>query len=573
MAGSYWELATNPSLMLALRGFLLLVNAAHLRREPLPNFLSLLSRFNNATETQRDYGPDAKPNFVADCQSVVAMRFEEYLPTAAIRAICETVDRRTECVEHADKLVATFRAGTGDYSKWCSDFYEWFEEQHGDLCPKQCSKFMCKPKCAWLAHIAELDEAEAQLIAKEAENEKKRKEVETAELEIKEMTFEHDQLNHKLGVANKHVERVEADLADERTQLEEAVNATAKAEDKATARDVIVADLKKTIAGTEENLTKLGFHLDEVNVRLEGQKREARRFSQVEKEAEKELLVMLGEAENAGDKVTEAEKKLETELAYINKTNVTLLAKRADLEAKQASAEEEVSEAQARYDNLTAIENKTRDQETQLKMEKVMLDDKNRVADEVMTAMAALVKEEKKLATTAYEAKFLRKDLEKKEDLLAEVMAKAEALNGTLNESAATAHTAWVKANETAEKVANLTAEKSELAANLTSFGEELKTAKITAGFAHEALREKQDSEAKQQERVTSEEYSLSRAEDEVTTLTVEETELDEELDGRINATKDAKHAYELAANATAKAKADLQAERDLTEAREPDPK
>ena len=29
--------------------------------------------------------------------------------------------------------------------------------------------------------------------------------VETAELEIKEMTFEHDQLNHKLGVANKHV--------------------------------------------------------------------------------------------------------------------------------------------------------------------------------------------------------------------------------------------------------------------------------------------------------------------------------------------------------------------------------
>jgi chromosome segregation ATPase len=210
------------------------------------------------------------------------------------------------------------------------------------------------------------------------------------------MTFEHDQLNHKLGVANKHVERVEADLTDERTQLEEAVNATAKAEDKATARDVIVADLKKTIAGTEENLTKLGFHLDEVNVRLEGQKREARRFSQVEKEAEKELLVMLGEAENAGDKVTEAEKKLETELAYINTTNVTLLAKRADLEAKQASAEEEVSEAQARFDNLTSLENKTRDQETQLKMEKVMLDDKNRVADEVMTAMAALVKEEKK---------------------------------------------------------------------------------------------------------------------------------------------------------------------------------
>merc|ERR1719379_258132 len=225
---------------------------------------------------------------------------------------------------------------------------------------------------------------------------------------------------------------------------------TSKAEDKATARDVIVADLEKTIAGTEENLTKLGFHLDEVSVREEGQKREARRFTQIEKEDEKELLLMLGEAENAGDKVTEAEKRLETELAEINATNATLRSKRADLEAEQASAEEEVSEAQARYDNLTAIENKTRDQETQLKMEKVMLDDKNRVADEVMTAMAALVKEEKKLATTAYEAKFLRKDLEKKEDLLAEVMAKAEALNGTLNESAATAHTAWVKANETA---------------------------------------------------------------------------------------------------------------------------
>jgi chromosome segregation ATPase len=556
--------------MLALRGLLVLVNAAHLRREPLPNFLSLLSRYNN--ETQKNYGPDAKPAFVADCQTVVAMRFEEYLPTAAIRAMCETVDRRTECVEHADKLVATFRAGTGDYSKWCSDFYEWFEEQHGDLCPKQCSKFMCKPKCAWLAHIAELDEAEAELIAKEAENEEKRKEVETTELEIKEMKFEHDQLNNKLEVANTHVERVEADLADERKKLEEAVNKTSRAEDKATARDVIVADLVKTIKGTEENLTKLGFHLDEVSVRAEGQKREARRFTQIEKESEKELLVMLGEAENAGDKVSDAEKRLETELAEINATNLTLQSKRADLEAKQASAEAEVRDAQERVDRLESLQNKTADEVTELKMEKVMLDDKNRVANEVMTALAALVKEEKKLAGRAFEAKYLRKDLEKREDLLAEVMAKAKALNGTLNESVAAAQVAWAKANDTADEIEAITAEKAELAANLTSFEEKLKTAKITAGFAHEALKEKQDAEGEQQERVTEEEYSLSRAEDEVTTLTVEETELDEDLNARINATKDAKHAYELAANATAKAKADLAAERDLAEAREPAP-
>ena len=59
----------------------------------------------------------------------------------------------------------------------------------------------------------------------------------------------------------------------------------------------------------------------------------------------------------------------------------------------------------------------------------------------------------------------------------------------------------------------------------------------------------------------------------EVTTLTVEETELDEDLNAKLNATKDAKNAYELAANATAKAKADLAAERDLVEAREPEPK
>jgi chromosome segregation ATPase len=556
--------------MLVLRGLLLLVNAAQLRRAPLPNFLSLLSRYNN--ETQKDYGPDAKPNFVADCQTVVAMRFEEYLPTAAIRAMCETVDRRTECVEHADKLVATFRSGTGDYSKWCSDFYDWFAEQHGDLCPKQCSKFMCKPKCAWVAHIAELDEAEADLIAKEAANEEKRKEVETAELEIKEMKFEHAQIIKKLEIANKHVERVEADLADERKSLEEAVNKTTSAEDKATARDVIVADLEKTIAGAEENLTKLGFHLDEVSVREEGQKREARRFTQIEKESEKELLVMLGEAENAGDKVSAAEQRLEAELAEINATNTTLRAERADLEAKQAAAEAAVREAQGRVDELQSRQNKTADEVTQLKMEKVMLDDKNRVADEVMTALAALVQDEKKLADRVYQSKFLRKDLEKREDLLAEVMAKAEALNGTLNESVAKARAAWATANETAETIENITAEKAALAANLTKFGEERKTAKITAGFAHEALKEKQEAEAKQQGRVTEDEYALSRAEDEVTTLTVEEVEFDEELSAKINGTKSAKHAYEVAANATARAKADLAAERDLAEAREPLP-
>merc|ERR1719183_1186786 len=260
--------------------------------------------------------------------------------------------------------------------------------QHGDLCPKQCSKFMCKPKCEWLAHIAELDEADLADERKEAENEEKRKQVETAELEIKEMKFEHDQLNHKLEVANKHVERVEADLADERKKLEEAVNATSAAENKATARDVIVADFVKTITGTEENLTKLGFHLDEVSVRAEGQKREARRFTQIEKEGEKELLLMLGEAENAGDKVSEAEKRLETELAEINATNATLKSKRADLEAKQASAEEEVKEAQTRVDDLESKANKTDEEYTSLKMEEVMLKSKNQVADEVMTALA-----------------------------------------------------------------------------------------------------------------------------------------------------------------------------------------
>merc|ERR1719379_2688697 len=134
---------------------------------------------------------------------------------------------------------------------------------------------------------------------------------------------------------------------------------TSKAEDKATARDVMVADLEKTIAGTEENLTKLGFHLDEVSVRAEGQTREARRFSQVEKEGEKELLLMLGEAESAGDKVSEAEKRLETELAEINATNATLRSKRADLEAKQASAEDAVREAQGRVDSLEELQNKT----------------------------------------------------------------------------------------------------------------------------------------------------------------------------------------------------------------------
>merc|ERR1719379_680238 len=259
---------------------------------------------------------------------------------------------------------------------------------------------------------------------------------------------------------------------------------TSKAEDKATARDVMVADLEKTIAGTEENLTKLGFHLDEVSVRAEGQTREARRFSQVEKEGEKELLLMLGEAENAGDKVSAAEKKLETELAEINATNATLKSKRADLEAKQEAAEKDVKEAQTRVDDLEAKPNKTGDEYTQLKMEKVMLDDKNRVADGVMTALAALVKE---------------------------VKAKAKALNGTLNESIAKAHAAWATANETVETVENLIAEKAELAANLSAFEEELKTAKITAGFAHEALKEKQESEGEQQERVTQEEYSLSR--------------------------------------------------------------
>jgi chromosome segregation ATPase len=558
--------------MRALFGLLMLANAARLRRDPMPSFLSLLSRFNSATQNETHYGEDAKETFISECIGVVSVRFEEYLPTSAIRAMCEGVDRGTECREHADTLVATFRSGTGNFTGWCGDFYEWFKAQHGDLCPTQCSKFMCKPKCKWLEHIAELDEAESLLLKEAAENEKKRVEVETSDLELKEMDFEHEQLQMKLNSSSEHAEKVEAELEHERTKLEEAMNATKAAEEKANARDLAVSDLEEKISGMDENLTQLGFHIDEVNIKYQGAKREAERLAQVEKESEEELLVMLGNAEAAGEKVSTTEAKLEAELADMNATNVTLRSDRAEVEEELAPVNDDIDNLTARVAEFTANANRTRDQDVQLQMDEVMLKSKKGIAEKLMQKLAAIVTREKALAKRLFESKYVRKDLEQDEDRLAEVMAQAEALNETLNASKVNAATHLAKAETVDEEIAMLEAEKKALIGNITESQDELKTARITAGFVHEALTEKQASEKKQQSRVTRSEYRLSEAENEVTTLTVESTELEDEIAAQVNTTDATRREYEAAANATAKAREDLAAERALAEDREPEP-
>merc|ERR1719426_600994 len=302
-------------------------------------------------------GTEIEQTFVADCIGVVAVQFEEYLPLSAIRKMCDKVDRGTECREHAIRLVNTFRSPERDYATWCQEFYTWFKIEHGKLCPDQCNKFMCKPKCEWLDHIAGLDEAEAKLIQQEEADQELLRQVRSLETEAEDLTFEHSQTKQKLERSNKWVERSQKKLAEEQERHSAAVNATSEVEEKAAARESVLAAAEADLTALEDNRTQLGFAMDSAKTEDEGKARDARRMKSLAKE--EEVLKILGEAEHAGSIVEELEAKLAEEKDEINATNVTLRGVRAELEAELDATETKEAEQKAEIEDLKAKVNKT----------------------------------------------------------------------------------------------------------------------------------------------------------------------------------------------------------------------
>jgi len=551
---------------------LLVSNAARLPRPDVgQGLLGLLARTSEPW-TATSNGTEIERTFVQDCVGVVAVQFEEYLPLSAIRAMCEKVDLKTDCREHALKLVNVFRSSDRDYAGWCKDFYAWFKAKHGELCPTQCNKFMCKPKCEWLDEIAALDAAEAELIQQEEIDAQKLREVRSFETELEDLEFEHGQTAHKLGQSNKYVERSKAKLVDEQSRYEEAVNATADADAKADELDARTANAEAKLSAAEENRTQLGFALDSERISAQGEERDARRLRQLAKESGEELLKVLGEAEATGDKVESFEQKLVAEQADINKTNATLLAEREKLEGELSSAEEKEEQHKSTIEELRSIVNKTAEDKTQIKMEEVLRKEQAEIADKLMNNLAALVKKEKALKEKSFNLKFLRKDLGRAEDEKVDVLARAEALNETLGAAKADAKAADDEAEASRDAVEMMESNMTSLGKKITELEEALKTAEVTADFAHEAVREKRQDQHKRGDRVAKVKKDLSYDEKENTNLAVREAKLAEQLESLNAALADKQHEYNVAQNSTAAAKEALAAERAIVEGLDPGP-
>jgi exonuclease SbcC len=557
---------------------LVLVNAARLYRPEVgPSLLGLLARVGQSHGTGSAQplltnGTEIEQTFVAECIGVVAVQFEEYLPLSAIRKMCDKVDRGTECREHAIRLVNTFRSPERDYATWCQEFYTWFKIEHGKLCPEQCNKFMCKPKCEWLDHIAGLDEAEAKLIQQEEVDQEMLRQVRALETEADDLTFEHSQTKQKLERSNKWVERSEKKLVEEQKRLSADANATAEVEAKAADRDAKLAAAKADFTALEDNRTKLGFAIDSAKIEDEGKARDARRMKSLAKEAEEELLKILGEAEHAGSIVEELEAKLAEEKDEINATNVTLRGVRAELEAELDATETKEAEQKAEIAELEAKVNKTREDETQIKMKKVLRKETSAKADKILEEEALLVKKEKALADKSFNTKFLKKDLLKAEDDRVAVLAEAEGLNTSFTEAQAEANSSTQAADAAHAKVETMATEMASLEKNITAQTEAVETAKVTKDFADEAVRDKQKEEVKRSERVAKVQKDLVYDDDENTRLAIREAKEAEELDALTTKVADKQHDYSVAQNATDSARTSLSAERAIAEGMDPGP-
>merc|ERR1719171_1303980 len=384
------------------------------------------------------------------------------------------------------------------------------------------------------------------------------RQVRALETEADDLTFEHSQTKQKLERSNKWVERSEKKLAEEQKRLSAAANATAEVEAKATDRDAKLAAAKADLTALEDNRTKLGFAIDSAKIEDEGKARDARRMKSLAKEAEEELLKILGEAEHAGSIVEVLEAKLAEEKDEINATNVTLRGVRAELEVELAELEAKV--------------NKTREDETQIKMKKVLRKETSAKADKILEEEALLVKKEKALADKSFNTKFLKKDLLKAEDDRVAVLAEAEGLNTSFTEAQAEANSSTQAADAAHAKVEAMAAEMASLEKNITTQTEAVETAKVTKDFADEAVRDKQKEEAKRSERVAKVQKDLAYDDDENTRLAIREAKEAEELDALTTKVADKQHDYTVAKNATDSAKTSLSAERAIAEGMDPGP-
>lgn len=536
------------------------INAALVK----PSFLGVLTHFHRAGNT-----PQPEKDFVLDCVGVTNVQFEEYLPLSAVRTVCEGVDLRTECAEFADTLVATFNSDR-DYTKWCSSFYGWFKQQYGSLCPDQCDKFMCVPKCKWLDRLAELDAAEAELAKDEEAHRATLKEVRAVESSIQDREYTVKSAEKKLELSKGSVEYAQKGVAEHGKARAEAVNATQRTEAKAAKADAKLEDVESRRERAEQNKTEQQWALDSKRVTAESAHRASRRAQQLGEESVDDLKHAQDGAVSAEKKAGEADETLHEKESALASAKETVAGERSGVQKKLDDANAESQEQDAEMARLQAIVNKTHDNEMAVEMLKVLHKETEQAADKQVEELAKVAEKERKLRDNERDLKYVRKDLASAEDKLVEAVDRERAANQTATETQSETADSLKHAASLDADIAEAEQGIKQTGVEIEQLAKEKQTAQVTAEFAHQAVAEKQVAVDKASARIASADAKLREAEDAVASRQLElERENGElaQLRGEANETL---HSYDVAVNRTAAASEALAAERDLAVAAEP---
>lgn len=404
--------------------------------------------------------PDDEPtrdHFVRSCCVVLDVQDAKLLPTETLDKFCResTEDDVEKCREVVVNGLQEAHRRKEPLNRFCGNVYDWFQDEYGDLCPKQCFKKQCEATCAWIKKRKVIDDRKAVLEGDMGASKEEYNEIQDLKASIVDMRDALIRQNRtqkkyrmQIGHARKYLKEAEETHTEAKKALEKS---SGKAEELKKEADA----LKKNITDLEEVLFKKKHEASMAELELkqmDGEAADAKQDVQEQMELLKELE---GKIASTKKELKGLEKVLGEEKEKIKEQVKKIESKGKDVEAqaKKVKAEEK---------KLAEIQNNETGKAggpVEVMQEKLVQDLMKKLGD-VKAAKRKLEKTKKKMQFHEKNAEqqiakvkdTIEKGLESKKDMEEEISGK----NATFEEAEGKAKEQKKVTDDLNEKVARL---------------------------------------------------------------------------------------------------------------------
>jgi myosin protein heavy chain len=310
----------------------------------------------------------ARDNFAQRCKVVMSVTSgrADLLPLDTLRMFCETTDAPLECrIRLVGRLTEVTKRGESVWD-FCLDTYQWFQDNYGQYCPKQCHKLQCQNTCEWLKTKKMVD-AQGKAIKKEkfrleslesavASLNSSKKEAEQAQLD-QERAIEQAQTNEKrakekLEENTKKQEAAQKKVDERNKRISELIDDQKKTEEEVSEEGKKLTDLKFMLDFGNQNTSQALAKVTRLEEKLAEHGAELEELEEQLEKADAELEEMATQEKNSSSRLDELSKEWEEDNATAEKWKGEVEEAEKRLKEAQAEGKNTTKDDFAQYEDL-----------------------------------------------------------------------------------------------------------------------------------------------------------------------------------------------------------------------------